>query len=268
MNYKTYPRILASEDIYKTKSSKKIIFPTARFYLKLGKIFVGANLKTKRNLYNRYNWVATSLEVLDALESIGLKFEFSGMKNLQLVDGPVIFIANHMSMMETLILPAIIQPIKPLVFVTKKQLSSTPLFGPINKHRHPIEVGRKNPREDLKTVIEVGAERIKEGRSILIFPQKTRANYFDAAGFNTLGIKLAKRNNVSVIPIALITDAWKNGKLIKDFGKIIPEKECYIAFGTPMKITGNGNEQHSKVLEFITQKFIDWNREDLIKKQQ
>jgi 1-acyl-sn-glycerol-3-phosphate acyltransferase len=265
MNYKTYPRIIASEDNYKTKLSKKVSFPTTKFYLKLGKIFVGANLKTKRNIYNRYNWVATSLEVFDALESIGIEFEFNGMNNLHSIDGPVIFIANHMSMMETLILPAIIQPIKPLVFVTKKQLSTTPLFGPINKHRHPIEVGRENPREDLKTVMEVGAERIKDGRSILIFPQKTRAKFFDAPGFNTLGIKLAKRNNVPVIPIALITDAWQNGKLVKDFGKINPEKKCYIAFGKPMEITGNGSEQHSKVLEFITRKFIEWNRKDLIK---
>ena len=265
MNYKTYPKIIASEDIYKTKSKRKISFPTTRFYLKLGKIFVTANIIAKKGLYNRYNWVGTSLEVLDALESVGIEFEFSGMKNLHLVDTPVIFIANHISMMETLILPAIIQPIKPLVFVTKKQLSSMPIFGPINKNRYPIEVGRENPREDLRTVMEVGAQRIKDGRSILIFPQKTRTKFFNASEFNTLGIKLAKRNNIPVIPIALITDAWENGKFIKDFGKIRPDKKCYVAFGEPMKITGNGSEQHSKVLEFITKKFTEWGRKDLIK---
>ena len=265
MDHKTYPKIIASENIYKSPQHKKIYFPTIRFYLNLGKVFIEANLKTRRNNYNRYNWVATSLEVLNALEETGLQFEISGMDNLHSVDSPVIFIANHMSMMETLILPAIIQPVKSLVFVTKKQLSTTPVFGPINKHRHPIEVGRENPREDLKTVMEVGAQRIKEGRSILIFPQKTRAKYFTPKEFNTLGIKLAKRNNIPVIPIALITDAWENGKLIKDFGKINPDKKCYIAFGEPMNITGNGNDQHSKVLEFITDKFTEWGRQDLIK---
>ena len=47
---------------------------------------------------------------------------------------------------------------------------------------------------------------------------------FDPTLFNSLGNKLAKRNNVPVIPLALITDAWGNGKYIKEAGKIDPSK--------------------------------------------
>jgi len=48
--------------------------------------------------------------------------------------------------------------------------------------------------------------------SVLIFPQTTRDLRFDPNKFNTLGIKLAKRAKVPVIPVAVKTDAWGMGK--------------------------------------------------------
>jgi len=264
MNHKIYPKIIAEKDEYISQPFSPSFFETLLFYPKLAKIFLGANLLTKRKLYNRYNWVATSLQIFDTLESVGVKFEITGMNNLHSINGPVVFVANHMSMLETLILPGLIQPINSLVFVTKKQLSSMPIFGPLNVSRHNIVVGRENPREDLKTVLEEGANRIASGRSVLIFPQKTRASKFDVSNFNTLGIKLAKKNAVKVLPIALITDAWSNGKILKDFGKIDISKKVYIEFGVPLEVEGNGNEQHKSILGFIGQKFRDWDRNDLI----
>ncbi|MEE9429460.1 MAG: lysophospholipid acyltransferase family protein [Melioribacteraceae bacterium] len=267
MNYKTYPRIIAENDTYTSKSFTPSFLQRLSFYPKVLSIFLGANLKTKRNIYNRFNWIATSLQIFDTLESVGVKFEITGMDNLRLLNGPVVFVSNHMSMLETLILPGLIQPLNPLVFVTKKQLSSMPIFGPLNVARHNIIVGRENPREDLKTVMEEGASRIKNGKSILIFPQKTRTSKFDASSFNTLGIKLARRNKVKILPIAVITDAWTNGKYLKDFGEIDLNKKVYFEFGKPLEIEGNGSEQHKIILKFIEQKFRDWGRSELIEEQ-
>ena len=130
--------------------------------------------------------------------------------------------------------------------------------------REPIIVGRSNPREDLKIVLEEGTQKLKEGKSIVIFPQKTRGSKLNLETFNSLGNKLAKRNNVPVIPIALVTDAWENGKFIKEAGKINPLKTVHVAFGEPLIITGNGSEEHQRILDFITNKFKEWGREDLI----
>jgi 1-acyl-sn-glycerol-3-phosphate acyltransferase len=261
-----YSNILAKNDTYKTPEEvkKNSFLPLSfRFYPKLVKLFLYANKLTKSNEYDRYNWVATSKAILDILEEVGIKFEITGMKNLTSFEGPAIFIGNHMSTLETVILPYIINPVKPVVFVTKEELNSTPVFGPINAARHPILVGRNNARADLMKVMEQGAERIKNGRSIIIFPQRTRSPKFDARSFNSLGIKLARKNNVPVVPVALLTDAWGNGKIIKDFGKIDSNKIVHFAFGRPIKVTGNGSEQHEKVIEFIISKLKEWGREDL-----
>jgi len=166
---------------------------------------------------------------------------------------------------QVLSIPSLIQPVKSVVYVIKQQLTDFPLFGPVAAARHPIVVGRKNPREDLKHVIEEGVNRIQNGRSVIIFPQKTRSAIFDPSSFNSLGIKLAKKTGVPVIPLALLTDAWGNGKIIKEIGKIDTNKSVHFEFGKPMKVEGNGSMQHEAVSDFISEKFKEWNREDLIR---
>jgi 1-acyl-sn-glycerol-3-phosphate acyltransferase len=266
MKYTSYPKILAENDTYSTPPSKKrkTLFPTFSFYFRLLGIIFYSNYKTKRNIYDRFNWVASSLDIFDKLEKTGIRFELEGMKNFQSFDGPCIFISNHMSTLETLILPGIIHPKKPVCFITKKELNDYPLFGPITKARFPIVVGRSNPREDLKTVLSEGKQRLESGRSIIIFPQKTRGLEFYEKTFNSLGIKLAKANNVKVVPLALYTEAWENGKLLKDFGKINHEKPVRFSFGEPFTVSGNGADEHRKVLDFIKLKFAEWNISDKI----
>lgn len=263
-----YESVIAKHDIYKTPSvveTKSIIPVELRFFPNLLNIFFFANRLTRKNVYDRYNWVNSSVMIMDGLEKVGVKIEIDGMDNISSFDGPAVFIGNHMSTLETIALPRIINPVKPVVFVTKEELNSTPLFGPINSSRHPIIVGRKNAREDLMQVMQQGADRLKDGRSIILFPQKTRSPIFDQSNFNTLGVKLAKRNNVPVVPIALVTDAWGNGKIMKEFGAIDINKKVHFSFGKPMDITGNGSEQHQQVVEFIISHLKKWGREELIK---
>ena len=263
---KEYKDIVAVNDEYTSPPTAKSRIPELRFYPHLLKVFIKANLQTRKNIYNRYEWVNTSRKIMQGLEKIGIEFHIIGIDNFRNIDTPVIFIGNHMSTLETLVLPAIINPIKLVVFVTKKELTTMPLFGPINNARFPIVVGRSNARDDLMLVMNQGAERIKDGRSIVLFPQKTRSIIFNPSEFNTLGSKLAKRNNVPIVPFALLTDAWPNGKLIKDLGDLDTSKKAHIAFGKPMEVTGNGAEQHKAVIEFVKTHLKKWGREEYIAK--
>ena len=267
MNYNLYPQVLAESDEYITlRSGKKILFinPTISFYAKLLKIVLISFLQAKKKKYNDYNWVAASLNVMHSLEDVGVRFHISGMNNLKKFEGPAIFVANHMSAMETMVLPCIIQPIKPVVYVIKQELVDFPLFGRVASARHPIIVGRQNPREDMEIVLREGSKKLQEGKSIIIFPQKTRTEYFNIGSFNSLGTKLAKKNDVHLLPIALFTNAWANGKMKKDFGKIDPSKEVKIAIGESLKIKRSGSEEHQLTIEFIKKKFNEWGNESYI----
>lgn len=264
-NYTYYPEKLPLMDSYSTDLSiKKPLFASLIFYWKLYRIVKFSNGQTKKKIYDRYNWVASSIAVLRAVENSGIKVNVKGMSNISSFEGPAVLIGNHMSTLETLLLPSFIQPVKSVIYVIKKELIDFPLFGPLAAARHPIIVGRTNPREDLKIVMEEGSENLQKGRSVIIFPQKTRSAQFNRKSFNSLGIKLAKRNNVPVIPLALVTDAWGNGKIVKEIGSINANKKVHFEFGKPIDILGSGSAQHEMVLNFIENCFKKWGREDLL----
>ncbi len=265
MKKNLYNEILASNSEYHSEALNHTpVFPSLYFYYNLVKIvFKCANLG-KKGLYDGKRWSDSAIDVMQALENAGVRMHFFGMENVFNFKQPTIFLSNHMSTLETMVPVAIIQPVKPVVYVVKKELVEYPVFKHVISAREPIVVGRKNPREDLNIVLTEGSQKLKEGKSIILFPQRTRNPKFEVEHFNTLGVKLAKRNNVTVTPMAVLTDAWGNGKFIKEVGKIDIKKDVYIAFGTPIEIKGNGSEENRMVIDFIKQKLTEWGRKDLI----
>jgi 1-acyl-sn-glycerol-3-phosphate acyltransferase len=233
-------------------------FPGAVFYPKaFGVVYRAARL-AKKGQYDNRRWIESSVTTVRALESVGGRFEFQGLDVVKSLTSPCVFIGNHMSILETFVLPCLIVPHRNVTFVVKESLITYPLFGHVMRSRNPVVVGRENPREDLRWVMEEGQKRLEADVSIVIFPQTTRSVEFDPKKFNTLGVKLAKRCNVPVVPFALKTDAWGLGRRLKDFGRICPEKTVHIHFGEPMTVQKRGKEEHSRVVEFIEKNLAAW----------
>jgi 1-acyl-sn-glycerol-3-phosphate acyltransferase len=211
-----------------------------------------------RKLYDTRAWTDSSLYIFRFIEKTGGRFHITGMENITRSEGPVLFISNHMSTLETMILPCIIGPLKELTFVVKESLVKHPLFGDVMRSRNPVVVGRTDPRKDLEAVMNGGADLLKNGISIVIFPQSTRSLDFKPEEFNSLGVKLAKKAGVQVVPIALKTDFWGNGKPVKELGPIDRHKPIHIKFGEPFSITGNGKEENQKIIDFIKSSLEEW----------
>ena len=251
---------------YKTASRQIFplwkVLPTLGFYRFIFPIVLRAGIRAKQGKYDTTEWCKSSLEVLRALECIGTRVDVEGVEHFRELKGPCVFLSNHMSTLETFVLPVIIAAIKPLTFVVKESLLETPVFKYVMRSRHPVTVGRTNPREDLRAVLEGGTDRLKAGISLVIFPQTTRFLDFDAKTFNTIGIKLAKRAGVPVVPVALRTDAWGNGRCLKDFGRMDPSRPVHFAFGEPLRIEDRGNEEHHEVIAFIRNKLDEWRERD------
>jgi 1-acyl-sn-glycerol-3-phosphate acyltransferase len=209
-------------------------------------------------VYDSQKWAETSLDVLRCIERSGGRFHIEGLEHLRNNKEPVVVVGNHMSTLETVTLPAMIQPFFEVTYVVKEKLVKGPIFSPVMTSRDPIVLARKNPREDLQKVLIEGAEKLANGRSLIIFPQSTRRAEFIPKQFNSLGIKLARRAKVKIIPVAVKTDFWSNGKLLKGFGPLDRSKTIHFKFGPPMEITGNGNEQHAQIVEFIQQNLDRW----------
>jgi 1-acyl-sn-glycerol-3-phosphate acyltransferase len=253
-------------DNYHTPQKAKLsfydrLFLDSRIYftIKYGLIVLRTRSEAIRKVYDTRAWTNSSFEILKFIERAGGIFHITGMDNITRPEGPVLFISNHMSTLETMILPSIIGTQKELTFVVKESLVRHPFFGDVMRSRDPIIVGRTDPRKDLEAVMEGGLERLNNNISIVIFPQSTRSVEFKPEEFNSLGVKLAKKAGVKVVPIALKTDFWGNGKFIRELGPLDHTKHIHFKFGEPMMITGNGKEENQSIINFIKNSLEEWN---------
>jgi 1-acyl-sn-glycerol-3-phosphate acyltransferase len=244
-------------------SFRERIFLDNRLYfaLKYAAIVLRTRKEAIRKVYDTKAWTDSSFEIFRFIENTGGIFHITGMENITRSTGSVLFISNHMSTLETMILPSIIGPHKELTFVVKESLVKHPLFGDVMRSRNPIVVGRTDPRKDLEAVMNGGVDLLTKGISIVIFPQSTRSLDFKPEEFNSLGVKLAKKACVDVVPVALKTDFWGVGKYIKELGPLDHHKPIYIKFGEPFRVTGNGKEENQKIIDFIQSSLEEWKSE-------
>ena len=60
------------------------------------------------------------------------------------------------------------------------------------QNRNPSIMGRENPREDLKAVLDEGQNRLNANMSAIIFPQMTRSINFNPKKSNFRTLDLGK----------------------------------------------------------------------------
>jgi 1-acyl-sn-glycerol-3-phosphate acyltransferase len=241
-----------------TPSLAARLLPSWVFYTKLLRTVFHYSAVARRKQYDGAAWHASSLAVLHALESVGVQIQITGLATLQTVDGPCVLVANHMSTLETIVLPGIMQPYKDVTFVVKRGIVEYPVFKHIMLARDPIVVDRVSPRADLARVLEEGPRLLQGGRSIIVFPQTTRTHTFDTARFNSIGVKLARQAGVPIVPIAVRSDAWGIGRYVKEFGRINPALPVRFAIGDPIMLTGRGSAEHHAAVDFIRTTLQSW----------
>jgi len=211
----------------------------------------------KKGKYTYQAYAQTSKNIFDDIEGHGGKIHIEGLDNLRQQEGPVVFAANHMGVMETQLLTSIIAP-KKVAFVIKASLLDQPFFKHIMRAVYNVPVKRQHPLEDMKVVMEKGKELLDQGISIIIFPEGTRKDYFSPLEFNSLAVKLASSAEVPLIPLALKTNFWGQGKKIKDLGPLRRDIPIHFSFGQALKPQGRGKKEHQITLQFLEDKLKSW----------
>lgn len=241
------------------------LFPSNIFYTRLLWIFWSASRLAKKGLYDNTTCSRDTHHVFRCLEDVGVRFEIENMTVFKNLNTPCVFIGNHMSSLETMILPAILLPHRNVVCVVYKGILRWPIFKDILPSQNPIVVSKTSPREDLTHVLSKGYRALKQDASVIVFPQGARMTEFRAEDFSSIGIKLAKHAKVPVVPIAIKSDAWGNdGFPIPYFGKIDPAKTVRISFGEPLYISGTGRKEHDLAVGFIKDKLTSWGMEEKV----
>jgi 1-acyl-sn-glycerol-3-phosphate acyltransferase len=239
------------------------MFPSLVFYpLFWRQILIGA-MEAEAGRYTGERWALNCLEVMRALERVGCRFVVEGLEHLRAA-GPCVIAGNHMSTLETVVLPGIIQPRRPVTFVVKRSLTTMPVFRHIMCSRDPVVVDRLNARDDLAAMLRGCKERLEKGISIVVFPQATRSLRFERAKFNSIAVKIAERNGAPLVPLALRTDAWGQGRLFRDYGGISPRLPVRIRFGEPFRVEGSAREGQERLCSFIEEACGQWEADSAV----
>ena len=229
------------------------------FYWKNFNIFRRTGKCGCRGRLDQARQIAFSNGNVKLVESVGGKIHLRGLQYLRERRGrPAVLVGNHMSLLETALFHAILRPHIDFTFVIKESLFDVPWFGDIMRTLEAIPVKRDNPRDDFKTVLTLGKERLARGKSVLLFPQGTRSEELVPGHFNTIGIKLARAAGVDILPFALKTDFLATGKLIRDMGPVRRKRHIWFEFGPPAPVEGSGKEQHEAVIAFIADRLKQW----------
>jgi 1-acyl-sn-glycerol-3-phosphate acyltransferase len=236
------------------------LFLNSRWYFVGGYISVVLKARSLavKGQYNNEKWAESSFNIVRLIEGCGGRIHLRGLENIHSVREPVVFISNHMSTLETFVFPCIIAPHRNVTYVVKESLMNHAIFGPVMRSRDPIAVSRINPREDFQKVMTKGKELLAKGISVIVFPQTTRTREFREEDFNSMGVKLAKAAGVKAVPVAIKTDFWGNGRILKDLGVVNRQEPVWMEFGEPLSIGGNGKEEHGQIVKFITSCLRQW----------
>jgi len=117
------------------------------------------------------------------------------------IDKPHIFMANHSSDFDILIVLAHIPG--QFRWIAKKELFKIPVFGTAMRNAGYIEIDRQNHEKALKSLDEA-ARKIREGKSVVTFPEGTRSKDGTVKPFKQGMFHLAIESGVPIIPISII----------------------------------------------------------------
>lgn len=148
----------------------------------------------------RYDMIVIWCKItLIALKIIcGVHYHIIGLNNLP--KEPVVFLSKHQSTWETIAFPALLP--NQLCFVLKKSLLYIPFFGWTLGLTKMIYINRKKHHEALISIIRQGKEKLKNGRSIILFPEGTRTQIGTSGRYKASGAHLAKSSGAQIVPIA------------------------------------------------------------------
>lgn len=178
----------------------------------------------------------------------GLSHRVEGLEHLP--GRPSVLLVKHESAWETIATQTIFPP---QAWVLKRELLRIPLFGWALAASGPIAIDRSAARKALEQLVRQGAERLREGRLVVIFPEGTRTAPGVVGKFNPGGAMLAVRAGVPVVPV--VHDAgrfWRRREFCKRPGVI------RVRVGPPIDTTGlDVREVNARAAEWIQQQVAE-----------
>ncbi|MBK8395414.1 MAG: 1-acyl-sn-glycerol-3-phosphate acyltransferase [Leptospiraceae bacterium] len=122
----------------------------------------------------------------------------NGTENLP--KGPVVFVANHQGSFDIPVLIGFVP--KPFGFISKIEVLKIPIVGGWMRVMNCVFMDRSSRVKSSQAIGE-GVEILKQGHSLVIFPEGTRSKGGPVQNFKAGSVRLAIDAEVPIVPIAI-----------------------------------------------------------------
>lgn len=150
--------------------------------------------RKRRRLNHLVNQVWAWLSILPFF-----RVKISGRENLPPSTTGAVYVANHQSIMDIFVLFLLGKPFK---FVSKIEVFYVPIIGLAMYLTGHVALKRMDGRSQAQTFKQC-INLLKEGVSILVFPEGTRSRDGKIKAFKSGAFKMARRGEAPVVPISL-----------------------------------------------------------------
>lgn len=182
-------------------------------------------------------WIRFNLWWLQV--TCGIDHHVEGLTGLP--SGPAIVMSKHQSTWETIGLETLFRP---QTWVMKRELLWLPIFGWALRLLEPIAIDRGGHADAARKVIRQGAERLGQGRWVLIYPEGTRVPPGRKGRYHATGALLAIRTGAPIIPVAHNAgEFWGRHQLVKKPGTI------QVRIGPPIDPEGKNRQEIMALVE-------------------
>jgi 1-acyl-sn-glycerol-3-phosphate acyltransferase len=170
---------------------------------------------------------------------LGIRFRVLGRENVP--SRSVVVLSKHQSAWETMGLQKIFPK---LTFVLKKELLKVPFFGWGLAQLEMIAIDRAAGKDALEQVVEQGRQRLKDGYSVVVFPEGTRVPVGQVRRYKLGGAWLATHTGTPVVPVAHNAgEFWRRNAFLKKPGEII------VSIGPMIETEGRDPDEVNRLAE-------------------
>lgn len=152
--------------------------------------------KTYKKMY--WSWAPFLAKVLIFL--LNYRVHITGIENLPKDNTNVCYISNHQSLLDICAYVGILKlKASP---IAKIEVLKAPFVGSFAKGVGAILLDRKSPKSSIKAILD-GTKELKEGKSVIIFPEGTRSKDLKMNEMKAGSYKMALRAESTIVPLTI-----------------------------------------------------------------
>ncbi len=160
----------------------------------------------------------------------GVRLTVLGEENIP-KDQAVLYIGNHRSYYDIVLTYARCPNLTG--YIAKKEMLKIPLLSTWMKYVHCLFLDRSDIRDGMKTIL-AAIEKVKNGISIMIFPEGTRStspSELDMLPFHEGSFKIATKTGCPIIPVAITNSS----AMFEEHLPRVKPADVIIEYGKPIE---------------------------------